>query len=64
MFDAMGALSTSFNDNPTAASRAFDQARDGFVFGGGGGIVLIEVRWHGMLGLASRFDSHLASCHA
>merc|ERR1719486_1717993 len=41
----MGALSTSYNDNPTAASRAFDQDRDGFVFGGGG-IVLIEELEH------------------
>jgi len=46
MFDAMGALSTSFNDEPTKASRAFDQSRDGFVFGGGGGIVLIEELEH------------------
>ena len=34
MFDAMGALSTSYNDDPTKASRAFDKTRDGFVIAG------------------------------
>ena len=38
MFDAMGALSTKYNDTPETASRAFDQTRDGFVIAGGGGI--------------------------
>merc|ERR1719213_490654 len=37
MFDAMGALSTKYNDTPETASRAFDQTRDGFVIAGGGG---------------------------
>jgi len=42
MFDAMGAMSTSFNDRPAVASRAYDQDRDGFVIAGGGGIVVLE----------------------
>jgi len=46
MFDAMGALSTSFNDRPSAASRAFDKARDGFVIGSGGGVVVLEELSH------------------
>ena len=46
MFDAMGALSTKYNDDPTTASRAFDQSRDGFVIAGGGGIVVLEELEH------------------
>ena len=46
MFDAMGALSSSRNDDPTHASRAFDADRDGFVSGGGGGIVVVEELEH------------------
>uniref|UniRef100_A0A7S3EWS5 Nodulation protein E n=1 Tax=Haptolina ericina TaxID=156174 RepID=A0A7S3EWS5_9EUKA len=46
MFDAMGALSTKYNDNPTTASRAFDVSRDGFVIAGGGGIVVLEELEH------------------
>ncbi|GIX22024.1 MAG: beta-ketoacyl-[acyl-carrier-protein] synthase I [Gammaproteobacteria bacterium] len=42
LFDAMGALSTAYNDRPTAASRPFDADRDGFVMAGGGGIVVLE----------------------
>lgn len=42
LFDAMGAMSSKQNDNPEAASRAFDQDRDGFVISGGGGIVVLE----------------------
>ena len=42
MFDAMGALSTKYNDSPEKASRAFDADRDGFVIAGGGGMVLVE----------------------
>ena len=42
MFDAMPALSSGYNDNPTCASRAFDANRDGFVIGAGGGVVVIE----------------------
>lgn len=42
MFDAMGALSTKYNDNPSVASRAYDADRDGFVIAGGGGMVVVE----------------------
>ena len=42
MFDAMGALSTQYNDAPETASRAFDTERDGFVFGAGGGVLVLE----------------------
>lgn len=46
LFDGMGALSSSFNDNPATASRAYDAHRDGFVIGAGGGIVVIEDEEH------------------
>ena len=46
MFDAMGALSTSYNDTPDKASRAFDAARDGFVIAGGGAVLVIEELEH------------------
>lgn len=46
MFDAMGALSSKYNDTPTKASRAFDAARDGFVIAGGGGMLVIEEYEH------------------
>jgi len=46
MFDAMGALSSSYNDTPDKASRAFDEARDGFVISGGGGLVVLEELEH------------------
>mmetsp|Transcript_22058 Transcript_22058/g.52238 ORF Transcript_22058/g.52238 Transcript_22058/m.52238 type:complete len:459 (+) Transcript_22058:243-1619(+) len=46
MFDCMGALSTSYNDNPKTASRAFDKTRDGFVIAGGGGMVVLEELEH------------------
>ncbi|MEQ9259670.1 MAG: beta-ketoacyl-ACP synthase I [Roseovarius sp.] len=42
LFDAMGAMSSKFNDTPEKASRAFDAARDGFVISGGGGMVVLE----------------------
>ncbi|MGR3551830.1 beta-ketoacyl-ACP synthase I [Pseudooceanicola sp.] len=42
LFDAMGAMSSKFNDTPDKASRAFDASRDGFVISGGGGIVVLE----------------------
>lgn len=42
MFDAMGALSTGYNDLPEQASRAFDEGRDGFVIAGGGGVLVLE----------------------
>ncbi|WP_417659642.1 beta-ketoacyl-ACP synthase I [Pseudidiomarina sp.] len=41
-FDAMGALSTKYNNEPTKASRTYDADRDGFVPAGGGGIVVVE----------------------
>ncbi|HEB78487.1 MAG TPA: beta-ketoacyl-ACP synthase I [Methylothermaceae bacterium] len=41
-FDAMGALSTKFNDRPQAASRPYDVDRDGFVISGGAGVVILE----------------------
>ena len=41
-FDAMGALSTHFNDTPKVASRPYDAARDGFVIGSGGGMLVLE----------------------
>jgi len=46
MFDCMGALSTSYNDSPKKASRAFDKHRDGFVIAGGGGVVVLEELEH------------------
>ncbi|MEL6101033.1 MAG: beta-ketoacyl-ACP synthase I [Pseudomonadota bacterium] len=42
LFDAMGAMSSKYNDTPDRASRAFDENRDGFVISGGGGIVVLE----------------------
>jgi 3-oxoacyl-[acyl-carrier-protein] synthase-1 len=42
MFDAMGAMSTHYNDTPERASRAYDKDRDGFVIAGGAGIVVLE----------------------
>jgi 3-oxoacyl-[acyl-carrier-protein] synthase-1 len=46
MFDAMGALSTKYNETPTKASRAFDADRDGFVIAGGGAVLVIEALDH------------------
>ncbi|KWU00831.1 beta-ketoacyl-ACP synthase I [Vibrio toranzoniae] len=46
MFDAMGALSTKFNDTPELASRTYDADRDGFVISGGGGMLVIEELEH------------------
>ncbi|MEX0349487.1 MAG: beta-ketoacyl-ACP synthase I [Paracoccaceae bacterium] len=46
LFDAMGAMSSKFNDTPDKASRAFDANRDGFVISGGGGIVVLEELEH------------------
>lgn len=46
MFDAMGALSTKYNDAPETASRPFDSGRDGFVIAGGGGMVVLEELEH------------------
>ena len=46
LFDAMGAMSTHYNDRPATASRAFDKNRDGFVIAGGGGVVVLEELEH------------------
>lgn len=42
LFDAMGALSTKYNDTPEHASRTYDADRDGFVISGGGGTLVLE----------------------
>ena len=42
LFDAMGAMSSRYNDSPETASRAFDATRDGFVIAGGAGVVVLE----------------------
>jgi len=46
LFDAMGAMSSSYNDRPSAASRAYDKNRDGFVIAGGAGVVVLEEYEH------------------
>lgn len=46
LFDAMGAMSSKYNDRPTEASRAYDKDRDGFVISGGGGILVMEELEH------------------
>jgi 3-oxoacyl-[acyl-carrier-protein] synthase-1 len=46
LFDAMGALSTKYNDTPEKASRAYDADRDGFVIAGGGGVLVLEEYEH------------------
>ena len=46
LFDAMGALSSKYNDNPKIASRAYDSNRDGFVISGGGGTLVLEELEH------------------
>lgn len=48
LFDAMGALSTQYNDTPTQAARAYDQNRDGFVIAGGGGMLVVESLEHAL----------------
>jgi 3-oxoacyl-[acyl-carrier-protein] synthase-1 len=47
-FDAMGALSTKYNETPEQASRTYDANRDGFVISGGGGIVVVEELEHAL----------------
>ncbi|EHK8247929.1 beta-ketoacyl-ACP synthase I [Escherichia coli] len=47
-FDAMGALSTKYNDTPEKASRTYDAHRDGFVIAGGGGLVVVEELEHAL----------------
>ncbi|EFL89773.1 beta-ketoacyl-ACP synthase I [Ahrensia sp. R2A130] len=46
LFDAMGAMSSGYNDNPSVASRAFDKNRDGFVIAGGAGVLVLEELEH------------------
>ena len=46
LFDAMGAMSSKFNDTPETASRAFDSSRDGFVIAGGAGVLVLEELEH------------------
>jgi 3-oxoacyl-[acyl-carrier-protein] synthase-1 len=46
LFDAMGAMSSKYNDAPATASRPFDKTRDGFVISGGGGMVILEEYEH------------------
>ena len=48
LFDAMGALSTKYNDTPERASRAYDANRDGFVIAGGGGMLVVEELEHAL----------------
>ena len=46
LFDAMGAMSSKYNDTPSTASRPYDATRDGFVIAGGGGVVVLEELSH------------------
>ena len=48
LFDAMGALSSKYNDTPERASRTYDADRDGFVISGGGGVVVLEELEHAL----------------
>lgn len=48
LFDAMGALSSKFNNTPKSASRPFDASRDGFVIAGGGGMLVLEELRHAL----------------
>jgi 3-oxoacyl-[acyl-carrier-protein] synthase-1 len=48
MFDAMGAISSKYNDSPQTASRPYDEFRDGFVISGGGGMVVLEELEHAL----------------
>jgi len=68
LFDAMGAMSSNYNDTPQIASRAFDKARDGFVIAGGAGMVVLEdyerakargaTIWAEVLGYGATSDGH------
>lgn len=48
LFDAMGAMSSKYNDTPTKAARAYDANRDGFVIAGGGGMLVLEELEHAL----------------
>ncbi|UOM33395.1 beta-ketoacyl-ACP synthase I [Acuticoccus sp. I52.16.1] len=68
LFDAMGAMSTHYNDTPAVASRPFDVNRDGFVIAGGGGVLVLEELEHAkargapiiaeIVGYAATSDGH------
>jgi 3-oxoacyl-[acyl-carrier-protein] synthase-1 len=58
MFEAMGALSTGFNDTPSEASRPYDRRRDGFVLAGGAGILVLE-ELEGALARGARVHAEL-----
>ena len=58
MFDAMGALSSGFNDQPDKASRPYDANRDGFVIAGGGGMLVLE-DWDHALARGARIHAEL-----
>ncbi len=58
MFDAMGALSSSFNDTPEKASRPYDADRDGFVIAGGGGMLVLE-DWDHAIARGARIHAEL-----
>ncbi|AKC87197.1 beta-ketoacyl-ACP synthase I [Pseudoxanthomonas suwonensis] len=58
MFDAMGALSSSFNDRPAQASRPYDANRDGFVIAGGGGMLVLE-DWDHAVARGARIHAEL-----
>jgi len=68
LFDAMGAMSSGFNDRPSVASRAYDKDRDGFVIAGGAGVVVLEECEHAkargakiyaeVVGYAANADAH------
>jgi 3-oxoacyl-[acyl-carrier-protein] synthase I len=68
LFDAMGAMSSGFNDRPSVASRAYDRDRDGFVIAGGAGVVVLEEYEHAkargakiyaeIVGYAANADAH------
>ena len=59
LFDAMGALSSKYNDTPSQASRAYDANRDGFVIAGGGGALVLEEYEHAK----ARGATIYAQCH-
>jgi len=68
LFDAMGAMSSNFNDTPEVASRAYDKDRDGFVIAGGAGVLVLEEYEHAkargakiyaeLIGYAATSDGH------
>lgn len=58
MFDAMGALSTSYNETPERASRPYDAGRDGFVIAGGGGMLVLE-EWEHAVARGARIHAEL-----